>query len=60
MTKQRMRTSGIDHVHLNVYELEKAIALFTLRVASHSWIGHLPGAAVAWSRPQAESAGPLR
>ena len=25
MTKQRVRTRGIDHVHLNVYELEQAI-----------------------------------
>lgn len=25
----RVRTAGIDHVHLNVYELEKAIELFT-------------------------------
>ena len=29
MGKQRVHTSGIDHVHLNVYELEKAIDLFT-------------------------------
>ena len=27
--KKRVETEGIDHLHLNVYEIEKAIELFT-------------------------------